>query len=247
MAARPSHARYLNFRWEDRFRLDDGASGWSGERRYENRPLLDGPGGWEEQISASTTSYDHTELSAGTTKYYRIRAHNSQGPGAWSDVASAITQANVPDKPALSATANGDTRIDLSWTVPADGGAPITRYELQVSDDGASGWSGLGGQISASTTSYDHTELSAATTKYYRIRAHNSQGPGAWSDVASAITQANVPDKPALSATANGRYENRPLLDGPGGWRFPRHPSPELRQSTTASGRTRKAPAHGQT
>ena len=168
---------------------DDGASGWSG---------LGG------QISASTTSYDHTELSAGTTKYYRIRAHNSQGPGAWSDVASAITQANVPGKPALSATANGDTRIDLSWTVPADGGAPITRYELQVSDDGASGWSGLGGQISASTTSYDHTELSAATTKYYRIRAHNSQGPGAWSDVASAITQANVPGKPALSATANG-------------------------------------------
>ena len=110
----------------------------------------------------------------------------------------------MPGKPALSATANGDTRIDLSWTVPADGGAPITRYELQVSDDGASGWSGLGGQISASTTSYDHTELSAATTKHYRIRAHNSQGPGAWSDVASAITQANVPGKPALSATANG-------------------------------------------
>ena len=154
---------------------DDGASGWSG---------LGG------QISASTTSYDNTELSAGTTKHYRIRAHNSQGPGAWSDVASAITQANVPDKPALSATTNGDTRIDLSWTVPADGGAPITRYELQVSDDGASGWSGLGGQISASTTSYDHTELSAATTKHYRIRAHNSQGHGAWSDVASATTLA---------------------------------------------------------
>ena len=55
---------------------------------------------------------------------------------------------------------------------------------------GASGWSGLGGQISASTTSYDHTELSAGTTKHYRIRAHNSQGPGAWSDVASATTLA---------------------------------------------------------
>ena len=154
---------------------DDGSSDWSG---------LGG------RISPSAISYYHPGLSAATTKHYRIRAHNSQGPGAWSDVASAITQANVPGKPALSSTANGDTRIDLSWTVPADGGAPITRYELQVSDDGASGWSGLGGQISTSTTSYDHTELSAGTTKHYRIRAHNSQGPGAWSDVASATTLA---------------------------------------------------------
>ena len=132
---------------------DDGSSDWSG---------LGG------QISASTTSYPHTGLSAGTKKYYQIRAYNSEGFGPWR-AASATTQSGVPDKPVLNAAANGKSQIDLSWTTPVDNGADITRYELQVSDDGSSDWSGLGGQISASTTSYPHTGLSAgrrSTTRY---------------------------------------------------------------------------------
>ena len=95
----------------------------------------------------------------------------------------------------MSATANGQTRIDLAWAAPLDNGAAITRYELEVSDNGKSGWNGLGGQISASSTSYSHAELSAGTTKHYRIRAHNSQGHSTWSDVVSATTEAdNVKD-----------------------------------------------------
>ena len=178
---------------------DDGSSDWSG---------LGG------QISASTTSYDHTELSAGTKKYYQIRAYNSEGFGPWR-AASATTQSGVPDKPVLNAAANGKSQIDLSWTTPVDNGADITRYELQVSDDGSSDWSGLGGQISASTTSYDHTELSAGTTKHYRIRAHNSVGHGPWSDVASATTQADVPGKPGTERGGERRDGDRPLLAGP--------------------------------
>ncbi len=175
--------------------------------RYELQESDDGNSGWSGlggQISASTTSYNHTGLSAGTKKYYQIRAYNSEGFGPWK-ATSATTQAGVPDKPVLSASPNGETEINLSWTAPANNGADITHYELQVSDNGTSGWSGLGGRISALTTSYDHTELSAATTKYYRSLARNSQGPGEWSDVKDATTQMGVPDAPVLRATANGQ------------------------------------------
>ena len=160
--------------------------------RYELQ-VSDNGNSWTNlasNLGASTRSYSHTNLSAGTTKYYQIRAYNSEGSGAWSDVANATTQAGRPGAPVLGATANGQTEVNLSWTAPGDNGASITRYELQVSDNGTSGWSGLGGQISASATSYSHTELVAGTTKYYQIRAYNSRGPGAWSDVASATTEA---------------------------------------------------------
>ena len=111
----------------------------------------------------------------------------------------------VPGKPVLSATANGQTEISLSWDAPADNGAAVIRYELQVSDNGKSGWNGLGGRIPPSATSYTHPGLSAATTKNYQIRAHNAQGPGAWSDVASATTEASIPDRPEpLRATVDG-------------------------------------------
>ena len=70
-----------------------------------------------------------------------------------------------PGAPTLNAAPNGQTKIDLSWNAPHDGGEAITRYALQVSDNGTSGWNGLGGRISSSAISYTHTNLSPGTKK----------------------------------------------------------------------------------
>ena len=200
LRAAPNGETQIDLSW------DEPATNGADITRYELQVSDDGTSGWSGlggQISASTTSYPHTGLSAGTKKYYQIRAYNSEGFGPWR-AASATTQSGVPDKPVLSASPNGETEIDLTWAAPADNGADITRYELQVSDDGTSGWSGLGGRISASAISYTHKNLSPGTRKYYQIRAHNSAGPSAWSDVVDATTRMGVPGKPVLSATANG-------------------------------------------
>ena len=203
LRAAPNGETQIDLSW------DEPATNGADITRYELQVSDDGNSGWSGlggQISASTTSHPHTGLSAGTKKYYQIRAYNSVGFGPWR-AASATTQSGVPDKPVLSAAANGETEIDLTWAAPADNGADITRYELQVSDDGTSGWSGLGGRISASAISYTHKNLSPGTQKYYQIRAHNSAGPSAWSDVVDTTTQMGVPGKPVLSATANGRTQ----------------------------------------
>ena len=88
----------------------------------------------------------------------------------------------------LTASASGQNRIDVSWSAVTATPA-VSRYELQVSDDGISGWTDLGGG-SLTAISYPHTGLAAGTTKHYRVRAHNSNGAGAWSAVESATTQA---------------------------------------------------------
>ena len=185
---------------------------------YRIQVSSNGTGNWTNLAGGNTnstaTTYSHTGLTAGTTRHYRVRAINSVGAGAPSDVAHATTDAatvTAPEAPAnLTATAPGPTRIDLSWTAPSsNGGSSITGYQIQVSPSGTGNWSPLVGNTRNTNTTYAHTDLSPGTTRHYRVRAINSVGAGAPSDVARATTTAaTAPDAPSnLTATASGRTE----------------------------------------
>ena len=86
---------------------------------------------------------------------------NNTGEGSWSTVRNAVTPPAVPSAPTLSAAANGENAVNLSWDPPSDdGGADISQYELHVSNDGGSNYSRLTSP-SASTRSYNHTGSAA--------------------------------------------------------------------------------------
>ena len=80
---------------------------------------------WSDLVSrtpSARTTYSHTGLPAGSTRHYRVSAINRIGTGEPSGVAPGTTASTVPGTPtALSARADGTTRIDLSWNVPARG------------------------------------------------------------------------------------------------------------------------------
>ena len=99
------------------------------------------------------------------------------------------TTATAPAAPTgLTATANGQTEIDLSWTAPSDdGGADITGYKIEVSVDG-SNWSDLEANTDSPSTTYAHTGLMAGNTRHCRVSAINSAGTGSASNVADATT-----------------------------------------------------------
>ena len=167
----------------------------------------------KSDTGSSRTSYTHRGLTGGNTRYYRVSAINSAGVGQPSNTANATTDASatVPGSPAgLSARADGETEIDLSWSEPgSDGGSRVTGYRIEVSDNG-SNWSGLEVDTGSSRTSYTHRGLSGGSTRYYRVSAINSAGVGQPSNTANATTDASatVPGSPAgLSARADGETE----------------------------------------
>ena len=170
---------------------DDGGAAISGYRvevSADNSSWSD----LSADTGSTTTSYSHTGLTAGSTRHYRVSAINSAGTSLTSTTASATTTAappTFPDPPTgLAATANGQTRIDLSWTAPVDnGGAAISGYRVEVSTDNSS-WSDLSADTGSTTTSYSHTGLTAGSTRYYRVSAINSVGTGLASSAASATT-----------------------------------------------------------
>ena len=96
---------------------------------------------------------------------------------------------NPPGTPEeLTAAGNGQTRIDLSWSAPpSDGGAAITGYRIEVSED-RSTWTDLVANTGNAATSYSHTGLTAGTTRHYQVSAINSAGTGPASNIANGTT-----------------------------------------------------------
>ena len=97
---------------------------------------------------------------------------------------------SIPGKPTgLTATASGESQIDLSWTAPADnGGTAIIGYRIEVSNHGTR-WSDLVGDTGNTDTTYSHTGLSPSVIRYYRVSAINGIGASADpSDRADATT-----------------------------------------------------------
>ena len=140
-------------------------------------------------------------------------------PGAgldWSPLAGmtrtlvlSVADPGAPGAPAgLTARAVGSTRIDLSWTGPADPG--VTGYRIEWSGDGRSGWRDLVANTGSTDRAHADT-VAPQTTRHYRVSAINAQGPGSPSVAAHAATGTGEPGAPrelvAAKSATNQAFE----------------------------------------
>ena len=182
-------------------------TGGAGIRGYRIEASDDGGGTWSiirRDTRSSATTFSDVDLEPATTRHYRVAAINIAGNGPFSNTASATTDATLPGVPRnFTSEADGTSEIDLSWQAPSgDGGADVMGYRIEVSEEGAT-WENLVTNTRSTRTTYSHSGLEPATTRHYRVSAINRIGVGRASSVASATTDATVPDAPTgLVATA---------------------------------------------
>ena len=92
----------------------------------------------------------------------------------------------------MTATADGQNAINLSWTAAAANGSAVYRYELQRWDKDARMWINVRNNLPSTRTTYRHEGLTADTPYVYRIRAVNraahNGGLGNWSTILFATT-----------------------------------------------------------
>lgn len=98
--------------------------------------------------------------------------HSPAGRALVSFAAAALLLGAMPGLP-----------VSASWTVPADGGSPITGYRILRAT--GVGTASVLAQVASSTTSYRDTTARRGTTYTYTVRALNAVGEGASS---SAVT-----------------------------------------------------------
>ncbi len=170
-------------------------------------------GPWAEPDPAPTlgpeaTSWTHAGLNAGTRKYYRLKATNGLGDSPWSKAVEVSTRAaGIPAAPTnVRAAPDGGNAIDVSWEPPPyeDETPIVTRYEVQRSADGVSGWRSAGQTADGETLTFKDSGLAFGETRRYRVAARNSRGLSDWSHppYATATTLAGVPGVPGLTARA---------------------------------------------
>ena len=100
------------------------------------------------------------------------------------DIYTTQTSSNPPATPGnLTASAAGSAQIDLTWS---DNANDEDGFKIERSTDGVN-FSQVA-TAGANASSYSDSGLSASTTYYYRVRAHNGSGDSAYSNTANATT-----------------------------------------------------------
>ena len=153
----------------------------------------------EEEVCASfirgpqnitTTFATIGNLEPGTTYRVRVRAKNPDGNRGWSLPGTGTTSTgNPPGAPTnLTATKNGDSRIDLSWTAPPNPDeSPIRSYHIEIRSL-ASNWLVLVVTTGNTATEYSHRDVPAGVLRHYRVSAINTNGTGPPSNEDEATT-----------------------------------------------------------
>ena len=156
-------------------------------------------------VGAGVVSFSNTGLAASTLYRYQVRAVNAGGPSAPSNVAQATTQPPpAPNAPTnLTATAVSASQVNLAW---ADNSTNESGFDILRCQGAACVPAAVVASVGAGVVSFSNTGLAPSTLYRYQVRAFNTGGPSAPSNVAQATTHAPPPPAPtapsALTAIA---------------------------------------------
>ncbi|MFC1942843.1 hypothetical protein ACFLWU_06495 [Chloroflexota bacterium] len=166
-------------------------------------PYTDNTSWTGSKTTGESFSADITGLSEGTKYYFRARAMNGAGFANGSEL-SFLTK---PDEPiSFSASANGSTLIDLSWS--KGDGAVRTMVRRKTGSDPTSISEGVEVYFDTGTGVSD-TGLSSNTTYFYSAWSEVT-GSQQWSDAyatASATTGSGPPPLPPPTAVGGTIYQ----------------------------------------
>ncbi len=147
------------------------------------------------------TSKQLVNLKGGARYFWKVRARNISGYGAYSSRFFFTTILPVPPTPSLLAPANNDTALainpTLSWSVSED----AELYHLQVATD--QGFNTIVINDSTITTTSKQINLNNFTIYYWRVKAKNATGSSNFSSIWQFKTIIAIPTKPVLFNPAN--------------------------------------------
>lgn len=168
---------------------------------YEIQRRVSGIGSfaWLTTVASTLATFTDNTAQPATTYDYKVRASNGATSSPFSNVVTATTNATLPAAPSsLAATPQSATSVALSW---ADNSGNETNFEVQRRTL-PSGAFGVLITTAANVVSYTDTSAAATTSYEYKVRAKNSAGFSAFSNVATATTGQTVPTAPSgLAAT----------------------------------------------
>ncbi len=120
---------------------------------------------------------------------------------------------DLPGAPALEAS-RSPVSVDLGWSAPEPGGAPLTSYAIERASDGKA-FRDLATVAGTATKYDDATAIEEAVTYAYRITASNLYGAGPASNtVAPGLPTENICLAPGLTVASEGTGDAIAIVNG---------------------------------
>ena len=157
----------------------------------------------QDQVGISLTFWPVNSLARHRTYYWRIRARNFQGDGAWSAPFQFTTMPEAPGAVQLASPAEGATDVSLRPVLTWQSEPSSATYHLQISRQADFGVL-VQDAIDVSGTHYAVSALDPGVTWFWRIAGHNAAGDGPWSDVCSFTTLTSPAAAPVLAMPSDG-------------------------------------------
>ena len=152
--------------------------------------------------TTTSTTYVNTGAAVGKTYYYKVRALNVDGAaGAYSSTVSGAAKAVAPAAPTVTMTYSDSGKPKLTWSAVSGAAS----YRVYRSESRGTGYSLLG---TTTSTSYVNTGAAVGKTYYYRVKAVNSAGTSAYSNIVSGTARTPAPAAPVLkggTSSASGK------------------------------------------
>lgn len=180
---------------------------------YKAEYSLVGNNNWTEYSETFTsTSGFVTGLDICTYYDFRVYAVNNLGSGQSSDTATGI-KGNIPFAPIDLSGSPTDTTIQLSWTMPNNGGCPITKSLIEYRESGTESAYSVD-ELSDDSSSYTVTGLIAETAYDLRLRSVNIVGTGSYS---SGLFVTTIPEPSIPGQATDLQVQYIEVLDAPTG------------------------------
>lgn len=141
--------------------------------------------GMFEIYRGSERAFTWKGLSPGYRYNVRVKAVNCLGDGAFSSIASFLTQPTVPDTPPkVTCTSTSADMLTIEWPQPVSHGSESVLYSIEI-DDGSGRYRHVA-KVHVCTLVL--AKLKSDTEYKIRVCAENSEGCSPWSPVATYRT-----------------------------------------------------------